>query len=74
MRKRRKPTRRPKRAWFDWVALIAAVGLITGVASVTVAWKPVPPAMMALVLGLACLARLNRSARIAPLLPSHLRV
>jgi hypothetical protein len=47
MRKRRKPTRRPKRAWFDWVALIAAVGLITGVASVTVAWKPVPPAMMA---------------------------
>jgi hypothetical protein len=47
MRERRKPTPRSKRNIFDWLSLIAAVGLVTGVATMTVAWKPVPPAMMA---------------------------
>jgi hypothetical protein len=36
-----------KRNIFDWLSLIAAVGLVTGVATMTVAWKPVPPAMLA---------------------------
>jgi hypothetical protein len=47
MRERRKPTPRSKRNIFDWLSLIAAVGLVTGVATMTVAWKPVPPAMLA---------------------------